>query len=370
MITGYGIGHSPLIIGASITQARLETMKKSLLPLIHCIFCKSELSLTAIQVMDGEEIIDADLSCTSCSAIFPVIRGVPRLVSQQTSQKTDLHTGEKFAVSWKKFSRLDSRYYKQFYDWLYPVMPSDIAGKVVLEGGCGKGRHTQIVAESGAAQVIAVDIGDVVDIAFANVGHMDNVHIVQCDINVLPFGRIFDFGFSVGVLHHMQHPQSGFDSITSLIKLGGSVCVWVYGRENNGWIVNFVTPLRQSITSKVPEHVLSPIAWLLTLPLFLLSKYFLRPYDMIQTKLSWLPELFYQKYLSYIGKFDFNEIESIVFDHLIAPVAYYISKAELERWFNKSHFSSFKIRWHNKNSWTACANVTASRTKKELELVR
>ena len=38
-----------------------------------------------------------------------------------------------------------------------------VAGKVVLEGGCGKGRHTKLAAEWGAAEVVGIDLGDGVE---------------------------------------------------------------------------------------------------------------------------------------------------------------------------------------------------------------
>jgi hypothetical protein len=35
-------------------------------------------------------------------------------------------------------------------------------------------------------------------------------------------------------------------------KPGGRVLIWVYGAENNGWIVNLLTPLRQALFSRLP----------------------------------------------------------------------------------------------------------------------
>lgn len=333
-------------------------VKKSLLSIINCLHCRSDLSLRNIEETEGAEIIEADLFCSTCSAVYPVIRGVPRFVSHEVSRKTDLHTGEKFAVSWKKFSRLDARYHQQFFDWLAPVTPADLKGKIVLEAGCGKGRHTAVVADSGAKQVVSVDIGDSVDIAYANAGHLPNVHIIQSDINAMPFSNVFDVAFSVGVLHHMEDPRSGFNAVSRLVKPGGTICVWLYGRENNGWIVNLINPLRHGVTSKVSGSVLSPIAVLMTIPLFIVAKFLVRPYAQLQSKNNWMPELFYQRYLAYIGEFDFKEIESIVFDHLVAPVAYYLRRSEIEAWFdNTERFSKPLLRWHNKNSWTACATV-------------
>ena len=95
-------------------------------------------------------------------------------------------------------------------------------GKVVLEGGCGKGRHTQLAANWGAREVIGVDLSDAVETAFAATRQLENAHIVQADIYHLPLARVFDYAFSIGVLHHLPDPRAGFRSLASKVRAGGT----------------------------------------------------------------------------------------------------------------------------------------------------
>lgn len=108
--------------------------------------------------------------------------------------------------------------------------------KLVLEAGCGKGRHTLLAASWGAREVIGIDLSAAVETAFAATREMENVHIVQADIYRLPLARVFDYAFSVGVLHHLPDPRAGFQSLAAAVKEGGHVSAWVYGAENNEWI--------------------------------------------------------------------------------------------------------------------------------------
>jgi SAM-dependent methyltransferase len=335
-------------------------LKPSLMQYLVCINCKGELHLqenhsVPTETAEGREIMAGVLLCKQCLKQYQITQGVPRFVDSQLSTGTDIKTGSKFGVAWREFSRIDESYRGQFFDWIDPVDPDFIKDKLVLEAGCGKGRHAQVVKEAGARVVFGIDIGDAVDVAYQNVGHMEGVHLIQSDIRRPPFGKVFDFVFSVGVLHHMKDPQSGFSALVDCLAPNGSICVWVYGEENNWWIIHLVSPIRTAITTKLPAPILRVISFLLAVPVFISAKLIALPYADLRKRAKVLPELFYETYLAYIARFDFTEIEHIVFDHLIAPVAYYIPRGEIESWFAKSGFKKPTIRWHNKNSWTGFA---------------
>jgi SAM-dependent methyltransferase len=219
----------------------------------------------------------------------------------------------------------------------------------VLEGGCGKGRHSALAAEFGARDVISLDLGDAVEAAFANTRHLSNVHIVQADLNQPPVRRVFDYAFSVGVLHHLPDPERGFRALVSCIRPGGHMSAWVYGREGNGWIVHGVTPVREHITSKLPHGVLDVVSGLLTIPLFAATRLLYGPLGG-----KGLP---YGEYLSYIAPFPFREQRSIVFDHLVTPVAFYIRRSEFAAWFAHAGLQDVIIEQHNGNSWRGFGRI-------------
>ncbi|MET0754062.1 MAG: hypothetical protein ABWZ66_11840, partial [Pyrinomonadaceae bacterium] len=51
------------------------------------------------------------------------------------------------------------------------------------------------------------------------------------------------------------------------------------------------------------------------------------------------------------SRFGWREQHNIVFDHLVAPTAFYISKDDFENWWKEVHAENVKIIWHNQNSW-------------------
>jgi len=65
----------------------------------------------------------------------------------------------------------------------------------------------------------------------------------------------------------------------------------------------------------------------------------------------------YAPYLTYIAAFPYREQRSIVFDHLVAPVAYYLRRSEFAAWFERAGLHDVRIEHHNANSWRGFGSV-------------
>jgi SAM-dependent methyltransferase len=320
-------------------------MKDALLPLLACPQCHAALTLSVTERAQND-IITGSLSCAGCRASFPVRGGIPRFADFATDE-LQRETAENFGAQWLVFDEVQTHHDQQFRDWIAPVTPEFVRDKLVLEGGCGKGRHTRAIADWGARAIVGVDLSEAVEAAYRNTKDLPNAHIIQADIYRLPLRKSFDYAFSVGVLHHLPDPRGGFAALVKHLKPGGAISAWIYGRENNGWLVYFVNPLRTYFTSKLPMRALYALSYLPTLLLYLALKLVYAP--LAQTSLKrWL---FYGDYLCYIARFPFREIHNIVHDHLTAPVAYYIRRAEFADWYKDAQAVDYEIAWHNRNSW-------------------
>ncbi len=325
-------------------------MKRSLLDYLACPTCGGDISLTATTEEEGTEILTGQLACASCGKTFSIVRGIPRFADLPNLETDKQATAESFGWSWQEFSHDDAKYAQQFLDWIAPVTAKFFAGKVVLEGGCGKGRHTRRIAGWGAKDIIAVDLSDAVEVSFAATRDLPNAHIIQADIFHLPLRRVFDYAFSVGVLHHLPNPREGFKSLVSRVKPGGHISAWVYGAENNGWIVSLVDPVRR-LASSIDRRRLFHLSKIPTAAMYLATKLIYRPLNRSQTSAKVAQHLFYNDYLNYISRFNWREQHSIVFDHLVAPTAFYISRDEFADWWREVGAEDVQIAWHNRNSW-------------------
>jgi SAM-dependent methyltransferase len=303
----------------------------------------------SVSRVEEQEIMEGELRCATCRSAYPISSGIPRFANLDQVESDKRATAAGFGWQWQHFTQEDKKYAEQLLGWIAPVTPDFFRDKVVLEGGCGKGRHTQLAASWGAREVIGIDLSVAVETAFAATRALPNVHVIQADIYHLPLARKFDYAFSVGVLHHLPDPHAGFLSLASKVKPGGHVSAWIYGAENNEWITRWVNPVRKRITSRIDQRALLQLSKIPAAFLYLATKLIYGPLN--QNGSSLARHLFYNDYLSSISTFGWREQHTIVFDHLVAPTAFYISRQEFEAWWRDIGATDVIIGWHNKNSW-------------------
>jgi SAM-dependent methyltransferase len=306
--------------------------------------------------MEDAEVMEGSLVCRNCASTFPIIRGIPRFLSKALNAEQKA-TAAAFGYEWTHYSQLTEADKEEFLAWISPLSPADFENEVVLDAGCGKGRHIYLSAQFGARTIVGVDLSDAVEAAFNNTRDLPNVHVIQADILDLPFRNPFSLAYSIGVIHHLPIPKQGFLALSSHVQPGGRISTWVYGKEGNRWIELFIDPVRKNVTSRLPRFATRclcfPPAMLLYLGLKLL-------YAPAKTRPALKRMLPYADYLCSISGYTFAENFWNVFDQLVAPTAYYHSQEEVEDWFNTKGIRQVKIERHNGNSWRGTGLVPAT----------
>lgn len=327
-------------------------MRTSALQWLACPACRAPLTLAGGEPGADGHVLDGALACAACARQYPIRGGVPVLLAGAVDA-VKRATAQRFAEEWTRWHESRSYYARQFLGWLAPLTEADFAGKTVFEGGCGKGRHTEVVARFGARAVVAIDLGDSAHVAFAQTRSLENAHVVIGDLLQPPVPRgAFDLAFSVGVLHHLPDPRAGFRALSDVVRPGGRVAFWVYGRENNEWIVRLVDPVRKSVTSRMPAEWLKRASLLPSAALWGAIRLLYRPREDGKG-----PPLPYGDYFAAMHGFPFDEIHSIVFDQLVTPVAHYLGGDEVKGWFDGG-FDDVRVRWHGEYSWSGHARVS------------
>lgn len=139
--------------------------------------------------------------------------------------------------------------------------PEFMHGKVILEAGCGNGRLVRLCASAKPKLIVGIDLSRSVNTAKANTINYPNTEIVRASIFHLPFKKnVFDYIYSVGVLHHTPDPRRAFNSLLPCLKNGGNIAVWVYKRGNR--VHYFLIEMLRKVTTRIPHNIFYKICWI------------------------------------------------------------------------------------------------------------
>ena len=222
------------------------THLSSLVSLLRCLDCTEPLKVADLVNPGGYPELGPDgiLECTGCTARYPIVAGTARMlrktaiaelardypcsvsVLQQAVGKDGApspdsnvkqRTAESFAYEWSHFGQLREVYGQNFLGYMKPHSADFFSDLLLLDIGCGSGRHSYEAAKLGA-RVVAVDLGRSIDVARRNLPL--DVLTVQADAELLPFEHsAFDFVMSIGVLHHLPNTERAF--FQSYLMRGG-----------------------------------------------------------------------------------------------------------------------------------------------------
>ncbi|KAF0192536.1 MAG: hypothetical protein FD165_699 [Gammaproteobacteria bacterium] len=204
-------------------------MHLELLDILRCPNTGEALALIEPQYR-GDRVYSGWLRSEKSGNRYPIREFVPRFVPEA-------NYADNFGMQWNRFrqTQLDSysgqtisadRFWKAT-GW----RPQDIAGKWVLDVGCGAGRFAEIALQAGA-KVCALDYSSAVDACYANLGQHPNLHVVQGDIYALPFSSgFFPFVYSLGVLQHTPDVAKAFAALPPMLAADGRICVDFYWKR-------------------------------------------------------------------------------------------------------------------------------------------
>jgi SAM-dependent methyltransferase len=320
-------------------------MKKRLLSFLICPQCQNRLRLTAAAFQQGE-VLSGRLTCFSCSSEYRLEGGIPYF-----APSFDETTKESFGYSWAKFSDIYENQKEDFLNWIYPVKPGFFKGKIVLDAGAGTGLHSCFSDEFGAREVWAMDLSSAVKVARENCRDHANVHIVQANLYAPPFPKkAFDYVFSIGVLQHLPEKEKAVRALSSLVKTGGSLSLWVYSDGVSPAVKSLVGALR-FVTLRLNLRLVYWISYPWAGLFYLLSRT-----ARVLSGLPLLRNLLPMKdYFLYMSRFPFKYQHNTVFDQLIAPRTYYFKKEELEDIFRELRYKRLHISSRNGMSWRVFA---------------
>lgn len=250
-----------------------------------------------------------------------------------------------FGQQWTKFTDNDGYYgsLKLFEDmWAPLVNTGDIKGKRAAEIGSGTGRITNMLLEGGAVHVTAIEPSEAFTALAANTKrHGDKVTLIKATGEKLPPSGDMDYVFSFGVIHHIPEPAPPLTAAFNALRPGGTVAIWVYGKEGNELYLTFMSPLR-ALARVAPEFVIMGLVWVL---------YFSMELYRLLCRAFPLP---LRKYILEIaGRLSPDKRRLVIYDQLKPAYAKYYKRGEVVELLANAGFTDVKTHHRHGYSWTA-----------------
>lgn len=193
----------------------------------------------------------------------------------------DLKTVQGFGEEWDAYdqSALAGDELATLFDWYFRIFPWDTlpADAEGFDLGCGSGRWAAVVAPrvgtlhciDPAAQALAV--------ARRRLAEHTNVRFHEAGVDDIPLADgSQDFGYSLGVLHHIPDTLAALKACTAKLKPGAPFLLYLYYRFDNqpAWfralwqasdvarrgIARLPFPARKAVTSAIAAGVYLPLA--------------------------------------------------------------------------------------------------------------
>jgi SAM-dependent methyltransferase len=244
---------------------------------------------------------------------------------------------DRFGHSWNIFSEILPVHEQQFRRWTNAIDEAEWQSCEFLDVGCGIGRNSYWPFTYGAKTSLCIDVDErTLAAAQDNLTGFDGATVENRSAYDIGETDRFDIAFSIGVIHHLDDPHAAVGQMVKATKPGGKVLVWLYGHENNEWLIRYFNPTRKILFSKLPLPLVYGLSFPATAALWLFLKLGFGKTE----------------YMKMIRSFSFRHLRAIVYDHMIPVIALYYKRDDALQLLKDAGLQNVTAHWVNEMSWT------------------
>lgn len=193
----------------------------------------------------------------------------------------DTKTVEGFGEEWSRFDQtgMESDELSEQFERYFAVFPWDELPEnaIGFDLGCGSGRWASKVAER-VGKLHCIDASNsALEVAKRNLAGKDNIEFHHASVDDIPLADdSMDFGYSLGVLHHIPDTADGIKACVKKLKPGAPFLVYLYYAFDNrpkwfraawkvsdvfrSFISSFPFGLKRTVTDLIAVLIYFPLA--------------------------------------------------------------------------------------------------------------
>ena len=229
-------------------------MKKHLIKYFICPMCRRDGFDIQIVEQADSEVIQGQLACSSCNRIYPIVDGIPYLVSDdirgcynltatlhqsersdsvesaQSQMETEVKVAnirfhDKIAQTYEKDAHTlrifqEGKGSQERIKEIVKLLRSKTSGNLFLDVGCGSGNVLKFASEC-FEQTIGLDIS----VEMLKISRGRSLDVAIADAYKMPIkNEIVDAISGFSFLHHLYNPATFFQEAYRVLKNGG----WLY----------------------------------------------------------------------------------------------------------------------------------------------
>ena len=214
----------------------------------------------------------------------------------------DKDTVKCFGDEWSKFdqSKMPDEEKERIFRKYFSLFPLNDLNKNSegFDMGCGTGRWAYFVA-SKVGKLHCIDPSDALNVAKTSLKKFNNIEFHDSSVdstNIQEESQ--DFGYSLGVLHHVPDTQEAIKSCSKLLKKGAPLLLYLYYSFDNKptwfYLVWKITDLIRKIISRLPSKVKNIVTDIIALIIYLPFSKLSFIFDKLNINTSKVPLSFYK----------------------------------------------------------------------------
>lgn len=189
----------------------------------------------------------------------------------------DAGTVEGFGDEWRRFDQSampeDERlriFQSYFAVFPWQALPDRAEG---FDLGCGSGRWAQLVAPR-VGRLHCIDPSEAIEVARRNLAGHPNCDFHRASVDAIPIADAsMDFGYSLGVLHHVPDTEAGVRACVAKLKPGAPFLLYLYYAFDNrpAWfrVVWRTSDFLRRVISSLPHTVRYWVSQILAVGVYL-----------------------------------------------------------------------------------------------------